>query len=493
MSGQNKILNTNSSLKFGSSQETVEIYAFPASYGQQQLWFLNKLDPESSVYNIPFAFRLIGNLNVPILEKSINEIIIRHETFRTVFALKDGSLTQIISSYLKLPLEIFNLSTHHDKEKSAQKIISEFTLSPFNLESGPLIKAGLIILDSREHILLLSFHHTILDHTSVLSFFNELSLCYNSFKESKELNLTKPAIQYADMVIWQSDEKQVSALHSKLDYWKKQLKDQQSFLNLPADKTRPATQTFNGIEKKVSLPNELSDIVRELSRREKKSLFMVLLTAFKIFLYRYSGKSDITVGCPFANRTHPGLEEVMGCCMNTLPLRTTFSPDESFLDVLSKVRDVTLGAQANQEISFEQIVEELHPVRNASFNPLYQVSFMFQEPLTTFPLNGIECKSIEIKSNSSRLDFTLWMWDSPAPDGLQGLIQYNTDLFEDGTIDRMFSNFSALLEDIVKSPEKKVSDLEILHADEKRTLNYFHGIKPKLIIRTTNVFINFLK
>ncbi|HSW56212.1 MAG TPA: amino acid adenylation domain-containing protein [Ignavibacteriaceae bacterium] len=455
-------------LQNNSSQQSPEVYAFPASYGQQQLWFLHQLDPNSAVYNIPFAFRLKGNLNIPVLERSINEIIRRHETFRTVFALKDGSLTQFISSSLKLPLEIFNFSTQREKEILTEKKIHEFTLSPFNLEKDPLIRAGLIILDSQEHILLLSFHHTILDHTAVISFFNELSACYNSFKEEKELNLTKPAIQYADMVIWQNDEKQVTAMRSKLDYWKNLLKDQESFLGLPADKPRPASQTFNGIERKVSLPKELSDQVREFSRKEKKSLFMVLLTAYKIFLYRYSGKTDITVGCPFANRNQPGLEEVMGCCMNTLPLRTTFSPEDSFRDVLNKVRDVTLGAQANQEVSFEQIVEELHPVRDASFNPLFQVSFMFQEPLTTFPLNGVECKSVEIKSNTSRFDLTFWMWDSQ--DGLQGLIQYNTDLFEDGTIDRMFNNFSALLEDIVKSPEKKVSEFEILSANEKNTL-----------------------
>jgi amino acid adenylation domain-containing protein len=455
-------------LQNDSSQQSIEVYAFPASYGQQQLWFLHQLDPNSAVYNIPFAFRLKGNLNIPVLEKSINEIIKRHETFRTVFALKDGSLTQFISSSLKLPLEIFNFSTYHEKEELAEDKIHKFTLSPFNLENGPLIRAGMIILDSQEHILLLSFHHTILDHTAVISFFNELTACYNHFSEDKKLNLPKPAIQYADMVIWQNDEKQATDLRSKLDYWKNLLKDQESFLGLPADKPRPASQTFNGIERKVSLPKELSDQVREFSRKEKKSLFMVLLTAYKIFLYRYSGKTDITVGCPFANRNQPGLEEIMGCCMNTLPLRTTFSPEDSFLDVLNKVRDVTLGAQANQEVSFEQIVEELHPVRDASFNPLFQVSFMFQEPLTTFPLNGVECKSVEIKSNTARFDLTFWMWDSP--EGLQGLIQYNTDLYEDGTIDRMFNNFTALLEDIVKSPKKKVSDFNILSTNEKNTL-----------------------
>lgn len=459
---------TEKELNDSSGKQSSELYAFPASYGQQQLWFLHQLDTKSAVYNIPFAFRLKGNLNIPVLERSINEIIKRHETFRTVFALKDGSLTQFISSSLKLPLEIFDFSSYQEKEALADKKIHEYTLNPFNLENGPLIRAGLVVLDSQEHIFLLSFHHTILDHTSVLSFFDELTACYNNFKDGKELNLTKPAIQYADMVIWQGEDKQVTEFRSKLDYWKNHLKDQESFLGLPADKPRPPSQTFNGIERKVTLPKNLSDQVRELSRKEKKSLFMVLLTAYKIFLYRYSGKSDITVGCPFANRNQPGLEEVMGCCMNTLPLRTIFSPEDSFLDVLKKVRDVTLGGQNNQEVSFEQIVEELHPVRDASFNPLFQVSFMFQEPLTTFPLNGVECNSVEINSYTSRFDLTYWMWDSP--EGIQGLIQYNTDLFEYGTIERMFNNFSVLLEDIVKEPEKKVSDFEILSSDEKNTL-----------------------
>lgn len=468
MSEQDKKIFKENGLTDNINYQSVEIYAFPASYGQQQLWFLHQLDRDSAVYNIPFAFNLKGILNIPILEKSINEIIKRHETFRTFFALREGSLTQFISSSLKIPVEIFNFSNDKEKKVLADKTVHEFTLKPFDLEKGPLIRAGIIILGNDENILMLAFHHTILDHTSVISFFNELSVCYNTFTEGLNLNLPQPSIQYADMVIWQREEKQVSMLRTKLDYWKNLLKDQESFLQLPYDKPRPVNQTFNGIEKKVSLSRGLSDAIRDLSRKEKKSLFMVLLTAYKILLYRYSNKTDITVGCPFANRNQPGLEEVFGCCMNTLPLRTTFTIEDSFSDVLNKVRDVTLGAQSNQEVSFEQIVEELQPVRDASFNPLFQVSFMFQEPLTSFSLNGVSCDSIEISSKTSRFDLTFWMWDSP--EELKGLIQYNTDLFSEDTIERIFRNFITLLEDIVESPGKKVSDLEILSAGEKNTL-----------------------
>ena len=458
----------DNNLQNDCSQQSIEVYAFPASYAQQQLWFLHEMDPNSAAYNIPFAFRLRGNLNIPVLERSINEIIRRHETFRTTFALDNGSLTQFISSRLFLPLTLIDISSHPEKEKEASRLIYKHTISSYDLFKGPLLKTSLVVISENESILLLNFHHIILDHTSVLAFTNELTAIYNSLLENKNHSLPQPSIQFADWVVWQNEEKQLEAVNSKLNYWTENLEGQLPFLDLPTDKQRPSRQTYSGAERKVNLSKELSDKIREFSRKEKKSLFVLLLAAYKILFYRYTNKTDITVGCPFANRNQPGLEEVMGCCMNTLPLRTTFSPEDSFLDVLNKVRDVTLGAQANQEVSFEQIVEQVHPLRDGSFNPLFQVSFMFQDPPMKLYLKGIECESLEVHSQTSKFDCTLWMWDDP--EGIKGLFEFSTDLFEDGTIDRMFINFSALLEDIVKSPEKKVSDFDILSKNEKNTL-----------------------
>lgn len=449
-----------------STTNTVtDIFAFPASYAQQQLWFLHMVDPDSAVYNIPFAFRLKGIVNKDALEKSINEIIKRHETFRTTFALEDGTLKQFISSELFLPLVNIDISSHQDKEKEALRLVHNHTISPYDLFKGPLLKAALIIISENDSILLLNFHHIILDHTSVLAFTNELTAIYDSYVENKNHSLPMPSIQYADMVVWQQEDAQVEAVNLKLEYWKDNLKGQLQFLDIPTDKQRPARQTFNGAERKVRLSKELSDKIREFSRKEKKSLFVVLLAAFKILFYRYTNKTDITIGCPFANRNQPGLEEVMGCCMNTLPLRTTFSEADPFIQVLEKVREVTLGAHSNQEVSFEQIVEQVHPIRDGSFNPLFQLSFMFQDPPMGLQLKGLECESFEVHSGTSKFDTTLWMWDDP--DGLSGLFEYNTDLFEQESIDRIFSNYSTLLQSIVDSPQTSVNKLPLLSETEK--------------------------
>ncbi len=448
-----------------NDENTSEVFVFPASNAHKQLWFLHMVDPESPVYNIPFSFRLRGKVNKDVLEKSINEIVQRHETFRTTFALENGSLQQFITSKLFIPLVTHDLSSNPNKENEAQRLVNEHTVSAFDLHKGPLIKSALIILSENESLLLLNFHHIILDHTSVLIFTKELTVIYEAFLENIEHTLPQPAIQYADLVVWQNEEKQIEEINSKLEFWKNLLDGQQQFLALPTDKQRPVRQTYRGAERKVKLSKELSDKVREFSRREKKSLFVVLLTTLKILYYRYTNKTDITVGCPFANRNQPGLEEVMGCCMNTLPLRTTFSEEDTFLQLLDKVREVTLGAHSNQEVSFEQIVENIHPLRDGSFNPLFQVSFMFQDPPMRLYLKGLECESEEVHTHTSKFDNTLWMWDDP--EGLTGLFEYNIDLFETETIDRMFENFTTLLKNVISNPIASVNQASILSDSEK--------------------------
>lgn len=451
-----------------NDENMAEVFVFPASNAHKQLWFLHMVDPESPVYNIPFSFRLKGKVNRDVLEKSINEIVQRHETFRTTFALENGSLQQFISSELFVPLITTDLSSHHDKEIEAERLTREHTICSFDLHKGPLIKSAFIKLSDDESLLLINFHHIILDHTSVLIFTKELTIIYEAFLENKNHSLPQPSIQYADLVVWQNEEKQINAVNSKLEFWKNLLNSQNQFLALPTDRQRPVRQTYNGAERKVKFSKELSDKIREFSRREKKSLFVVLLAALKVLYFRYTNKPDITIGCPFANRNQPGLEDVMGCCMNTLPLRTSFSEEDSFLKLLEKVREVTLGAHSNQEVSFEQIVENIHPLRDGSFNPLFQVSFMFQDPPMKLYLKGLECESEEVHTGTSKFDNTLWMWDDP--EGLTGLFEYNTDLFDQDTIDRMFDNYTTLLNNIVSSPDTGISKLDILSGKEKDTV-----------------------
>jgi hypothetical protein len=352
----------------------------PLSFGQQQLWFIDKLQPGNSAYNESLAIRLTGTLNAIALEQSLNEIVRRHEILRTTFTVVAEQPMQAIAPSLNIPLptvDLRSLPPQEQKVKLRQLTTAEVA-KPFDLSQGPLWRYTLLQLGAEEHILLLTIHHIVFDGWSVGIIFRELSQFYTAFTTGKSLSLPDLPIQYADFAIWQRQHLQGEVLEKLLAYWRQQLKGVPPVLQLPTDFPRPKVQSFQGGTQSFILPLELTERIKALSQQQGVTLFMILLAAFQTLLYRYTGQEDIVVGSPIANRNREEIQELIGFFANTLVLRTDFGGDISFQELLARVRDCTLSAFSHQELPFERLVEELQPERNLSYNPLIQVMFILE-------------------------------------------------------------------------------------------------------------------
>jgi amino acid adenylation domain-containing protein len=430
------------------------------SFAQQRLWFLDRLEPDSDLYNIPAAVRLNGNLNVAALQESFNEIVRRHETLRTRFKVFLGEPEQVIgpAKGSELPVTDLRQLSMMEREARAKLLTTEEARRPFNLSTGPLFRISLLRLGEDEHILLLTMHHIISDGWSMGIFIQEMAALYEAFLQGELSPLAELAIQYADYAVWQQASFNSGALQDQLAYWKQRLDGGPAVLQLPADRPRPKMQTFRGASLTVTLSVELTDELKKLCRLEGVTLFMLLLAAFNVLLHRYSGESDIAVGTPVANRTRPEIEGLIGFFVNMLVLRTDVSSEQSFEEFLKRVREVCLEAYAHQELPFEKLVEELQPARDLSRTPLFQVMFAFQNrPLSSLTLPGLSISPLEVNSETSKFDLSLLMEETER--GLSATLEYNTDLFDEETIAGMLGNFETLLQGIVTGSAQPLSHL----------------------------------
>ncbi|MBN3921605.1 condensation domain-containing protein, partial [Nostoc sp. NMS4] len=443
----------------------------PLSYAQQRLWFLDQLEPNSALYNIPFALRLVGNLNQAALEQSLQEIIHRHEALRTNFVTVDGQPTQIIqteTNWAVLVLEWQHLPPAK-QEIATQQLAQEQALLPFNLTNEALIRATLVVLNKTEHILLVCMHHVVSDGWSMGVFIQELAALYKAYSQGQPSPLAPLPIQYADFAIWQREWLQGDVLQTQLSYWKQQLKDAPALLSLPTDRPRPAVQTFVGAYQEFALSVELTNRLTKLSQEGGCTLFMTLLAAYDTLLYRYTGVADILVGTPIANRDRSEIEGLIGFFVNTLVMRTNLADDPSFNELLGRVRQIALGAYTHQELPFEMLVEALHPERNLSYTPLFQVMFALQNaPMSKLELAGLTISFLTAQSKTTKFDLSLSMYNSGA--GLVGVWEYSTDLFDNSTIERMTGHFVTLLEGIVANPKERISQLPMLTQVEQHQL-----------------------
>ncbi len=457
-------MHTKSELKneFGNPDE--EVYVFPTTYPQKQLWFLNQMSPDSPAYNIPFAYDIIGILDTDALRDAINEIIRRHETFRTTFSDNETGPVQLVSKLLKIDIPVIDMSGKD--EAAIKEYIHTNSIRPFQLESGPLIRAELIKQDEKYFILFLNFHHIILDHISIVQFAEELEKLYGAYKENKSTPLVEPELQYADYTVWQECWQSHEKLEPKLSFWNELLTDRSDYLDISTDFKRPSIQKMNGREYNLWFPASLLDKLKKLSRSESVSMFIALLAGFSIILSRYTSQNEISVGTPFANRgIQPELEKVMGCFINTVPIFMDLEGDPSFRDVLARVRKVVFGANAHQEVPFEMIVESIKPKRETSYNPLFQVGFTFQEPPMEIFLSDCKVKSQRLHNDAAKFDILAWLWESE--DGIRGLLEYSTDLFEYETIERFASHYQVLLESAVEQPDAPISQLRAISKKER--------------------------
>jgi amino acid adenylation domain-containing protein len=441
----------------------------PLSFAQQRLWFLNQLEPDSAFYNIPASVRLVGKLDVASLARALNEVVRRHEVLRTSFREKDGLPYQSISFSLKVPLPVIDLQeiSKEDLIGRVQRLAEEEAQRPFDLARDSLIRVNLIQLNNEEHVLFLTMHHIIADGWSIGILVRELATLYSAFSLHKPSPLPDLLVQYVDFAAWQRDWLSVEVLETQLAYWKDHLAGIPDILALPTDHPRPPVQTFRGSMYSFSLSQRLSTAIKKLGEAESVTLFMTMLAAFKVLLYRHTGQSDIAVGFPIANRSHKEIEHLIGFFANTLVLRTEIDGNSSFLDLLRLVREGTLEAYAHQDLPFERLVEALQPERSLSHTPLFQVMFVEQEtPFEASDLPGLMLSSMQIQSGTAKFDLTMFVEDGK--EGITGSLEYNTDLFEASTIARMVDHFQVLLESIVADPTTSLSNLALMTEAERQ-------------------------
>jgi len=443
----------------------------PLSFAQQRLWFLDQLDPGQPTYNIPKAIRLKGPLNQSALEQSFTEIVRRHEVLRTTFAAIGGEPVQVIAppQPFHLVVKDFQPFSNADREAKLQALIFEEGRYSFDLAQGPLFRATLVQNSETDHVLLIVMHHIISDGWSMDILMNELETLYKAFSTGQPSPLSELSIQYADFAQWQKEWLQGDTLSRQLDYWKKQLGSNPPALNLPTDYPRPKEQTFDGASETLKLSPALTQSFRALSQQQGTTLFMTFMAAFKTLLFRYTGQDDILVGTPIANRPRAEVERLIGFFVNTLVMRSDLSGNPTFLELLDRVREVSLEAYAHQDLPFEKLVEELQPERDLSYNPLFQVMFDIQPaptPIDTLPNLTIE--SLETDNKISHFDLSLSIIETEAQ--ISVILEHNTNLFNRATISKMLEHFHILLAGIAANPNQRLSDLPLLSDAEKQRL-----------------------
>jgi amino acid adenylation domain-containing protein len=440
----------------------------PLSFAQERLWFIDRLEPGSAVYNIPVAWRLGGALDQAALERSLSEIVRRHEALRTVFAEVDGSPVQVIAPFgaFALPVEDLSGLGEAEREAALKERAGEEMRRPFDLSAGPLFRAALLRLGAEDHALLLSMHHVVSDGWSMEVLFRELSVLYEAYRQGRPSPLSELAVQYADYAVWQREQLDGEALDRQLSYWRKRLAGAPELLELPTDRPRPPVQTYRGATVAVDLSLELLERLQALGRSEGATLYMTVLSAFQVLLSKYGGSEDIVVGSPIAGRTRKETEELIGFFVNTLVLRTDLSGDPSFRETLRRVREVTLGAYENQEVPFERLVAELQPERSLSHSPLFQVLFTLQNAGGGGgALQGLRVSGAGAELDGARFDLSLMA--RVTAQGLRVALNYSTDLFERSTADRMLGHLERVLEQVAADMDVPLSRLALAGPEER--------------------------
>jgi amino acid adenylation domain-containing protein len=443
--------------------------ALQLSFAQERLWFLDQLRPGDISYNLPFALRLRGALDVGALERSLGEIVRRHDALRTVFREQGGTPRQVVAPFGGFRLTRKDLSPlpAHAREAEVQReLVAEATARPFDLSTGPLFRVSLLRLGAQEHVLILSQHHIVSDGWSMGVLYRELSALYEAYREGRESPLPELGVQYADYAVWQREQVEGEVLERQLAYWRERLAGAPELLELPTDRPRPPVQTYRGATVPVAFSPELLERLQALGRSEGATLYMTLLGAFQVLLSRYSGSEDIVVGSPIAGRTRREVEELIGFFINTLVLRTDLGGDPSFREVLGRVREATLGAYAHQEVPFERLVAELQPERSLSHTPLFQVILTLQTAgggIDALP--GLEVSPVEAERVSAKFDLSLEL--TPTARGLRGGLTYPTDLFERGTVERMLGHLEQVLEQVAADADVRLSELALLGSAER--------------------------
>jgi len=443
---------------------------FPTSFGQQRLWFLDQVTPGTSVYNLARALRLTGSLDQVALTNALQSVISRHESLRTIFISEGDQVRQVVLPALKFDLPVADLGELPavQREQAALRIAGEEANKPFDLSTGPLLRAKLLRLGTGDHILLLLIHHIIADGWSMNLLLHEMGELYAGLVADKQSQLPNLNLQYSDYSCWQRASLTGEFLAGKLNYWKDKLQGAETVLQLPTDYPRPAGHSGRGKSFHFDLSQETDGSLKTLAQSENATPFMVLLAVFQVLLGRYTSQDSILIGTPTAGRNDVELENLIGFFVNTLILRADLNPDSSFRQVLQQARANTLEALAHQDMPFEKLVEVLEPDRSLNRNPLFQVMFVLQNyPRQKMELPGLVMQEIEFESGIAKFDLTLEVIDVG---NLHCTFEYDSDLYEESTIRRMAGHFAKLVETVVAAPDERLSKFSILTAAEVQQL-----------------------
>lgn len=450
--------------------------ATPLSFAQERLWFLDQLQPNSSVYNLAIVMRAAGPLQIEVLRRSLSEIVRRHEVLRTHFMMGESGPVQVVHPPSEFSLPLLDLSAMDpvEREKRSSEMSAEEAQRPFELARGPLIRALLIKLEQQQHLLVLNQHHIVSDGWSLGVLWRELGELYQAYASGEESPLTELAVQYGDYAVWQRDWLRGEALDEALEFWKKQLEKIPDVLELPADRPRPGMQTFKGAIYVFALTADLTEQLKLLARRENATLFMALCAAFQVLLSAYSGQRNFAIGTPHANRDRTELEKLIGFFINMLVLPADVAGNPAFRELLARVRERTLAAYAHQYLPFEKLVDELGLDRNLGHSPLFQVGFALQN--TTQPamhFGGLRFESVPVSIGASKYDLTLFMAEDQGR--LWAMIEYSSDLFDEQTIIRFSQHFESLISSAIHRPDQQIRQLKMVSLAEQRMLEIGWG------------------
>ncbi len=459
----------------------------PLSFAQQRIWFLEQLDPGKPTYNIPGAVEITGKLNIEDFHSSINKIIKRHESLRTIFPSEEGMVKQVILDNLDLGMDYVDLTDLDEsiRRNAANNIILNNAKLPFNLEEGPLIRWKLLKIDNEKYLSLTCMHHIISDGWSIELFVKELVEIYTSTINNKKINLPKLQIEYVDYAAWQKEWMHSELYTKQLTYWKNELKNAPTLLELPTDFLRTPVQSQNGNRVSFEFDKQLFNKLQNLSLKENTTMFALLLTVFNVLLNKYSNSNDILIGTPAAGRIRKKLENIIGLFVNTLVIRTEISNTDTFTSLLKQVRKKVVNAISNQEIPFEKLIDELNIERSLSHSPLFQAMFVYnQSPLNSIVTEGINIKPVELNLGSAKFDITLALTENKK--SISGVFEYNTSLFKPSTIERMIEHFYKIILEIVNNKEVKISELSIATEDERKLIIYgFNNSRKKYKVEKT--------
>jgi hypothetical protein len=439
---------------------------------QKRLWFFDQLEPHTWFYNVPATIAFDGPLDVAALERALAEIVRRHETLRTTVVAAGDEPRAVIAPAGSFRLSMVDL-THvaaADLEAEIVRLAGEETLRPFDLARGPLFRASLVKAAATRHVLLATAHHIVCDGMSVKVLIGELSALYAAFAQGRPSPLDELPSQYSDVVAREAAHLRSDVVQEGLGYWTRTLAGAPPWIDLPADRPRPAAQTFRGAREFGRISAAATDALRGVAKGSGATLFMTLLTAFYTLLFRYTDRTDIVVGSPVAGRGGADTERMIGCFVNMLPLRCDLSGDPSFSELVRRVRDVALGAYRHETVPFDRLVEELKPVRDPGRAPVFQVVLNMgsYSDIWSVPAPGVNVQLLDLQHEPSMVDLT--MYATELADGILLRVVYKADLFEAATIQQLLRRFETLVAAAIENPDTRISALPLAAADERSAL-----------------------